>query len=100
MPSKFDTKSESILDKVAQSAKARPWKRPLFWVAAAAFVLFATLKEVLEGLFETTENSSNSNTLSDGDPEIDVHGIKKGDPLYSRPGTVNPAYVNLYLSEN
>ena len=58
MPSKFDTKFEAALDKVAQSAKARPWKRPLFWVAAAAFVLFSILKETLEGFFEATENIS------------------------------------------
>ena len=99
MASTFDTKFEALLDKVPQSVMDTPWKRTLFWimygVAAIAALLLVVIFGLLKGIFE--EGGKTSHHYAQPDEESpDANGYKPGDFFYSKPGTMNPALLNMW----
>ena len=107
MASTFDTKFNAILDKIPHSVMETPWKRTLFWIMYGVVAITALLLVVIFGLlkavFDPDKSASrpySNEEYASTQAEFDVHGYRRGDPYYSKPGTTNPLLLELWEADN
>ena len=57
MASALNMKFKAVQKKVDQSAKARPWKRPVVFMVALAWMLLLAIFEMLKAFFEEDKDT-------------------------------------------